>query len=432
MRRLSSLMTLILVASVLLIGGVSAAWVYSTGDPTGDSTDANIGMGEWDFGYIISFINNGADLADPITVLDNTTEYKLTNSSTATGVDNVVDAVKAAANAAQAWAQANEGENVSFSHWINAGSTRVDSIPAGNVEDVTLYPSFINLYTAMFVDQDGSMFVFEDGTEAWTNYTTSTKEAVIEMGEKLAEELIAKTQDSEMQFEKWQIIEVDNKGTDDTSDDVITLKDLTAANLTKDVTISPIYRYSGSAALTPVDSDGDGKTNYYQVSGFGQDSDGLDLVEIPSEVNGIPVTGIVSGAFSSYDDLHSVRIPATITEMGDSIFPGNWFSQEEITIYFEGTDDQWRTLMETSEDWGSGMGSGTRVFFVKKVLNSDGEIEYKVDEEKGYYQLSRNWRGQHTWNYTAEISSDIKSTYSGNCTCSSCGGGPRPDQKYWN
>ena len=59
MRRLSSLMTLILVASVLLIGGVSAAWIYATGDTAPTDTNANIGMGEWEFGYTVSFINNG-------------------------------------------------------------------------------------------------------------------------------------------------------------------------------------------------------------------------------------------------------------------------------------------------------------------------------------------------------------------------------------
>ena len=56
MRRLSSLMTLILVASVLLIGGVSAAWIYATGDPTGDDNELGISS-QYPNTYTIQFIN---------------------------------------------------------------------------------------------------------------------------------------------------------------------------------------------------------------------------------------------------------------------------------------------------------------------------------------------------------------------------------------
>ena len=164
MRKLSSLLSLFLVVC-LFVGGASATWIYATGPIADFIEDLQISMSEWDFGYTVSFVNNGELL-----LKDNPT-YKDKNpltwqpgtelvimKSTGTGITNVINdvALAAATEAAQ-----EMGSGFVFSHWINAGSTRIDSIPADNTEDVTLYPSFVGIYTAIFVDKEGDIVAIQ-------------------------------------------------------------------------------------------------------------------------------------------------------------------------------------------------------------------------------------------------------------------------------
>lgn len=454
MRKLSSILTIFLVLC-LTVGGVSAAWVYAGGAVVDIFKEIGITMPEWDFGYTVSFINNGELL------LKNNPEYKDKNpihwqpgtelvimKNTGTGITNVLNdvAMYAAMEAAE-----EMGSGYIFSHWMNSGSTRVDVIPADNTENIILYPAFEGVYTAMFVDQAGNLFKKSDGSNAYATFTTTSASEVITLANTLAETIKAsETDDTELKFDKWAIITVDDKGTpDDSTDDVVTETDLTEANLKaakKDVTISPIYIYNGDAALIPIDSDGNGKTNYYQVGGFIDPEKPEAVVEIPAYVNGLPVKYINDNAFEQYADFHSVRIPATIEKIGAETFPGDagWLgrNREVITIYYEGTPAQWATLIaNSSTSWDEGMGAGTRVFFI----GSDGKV---ID---GYY-LELNVKSpvigsetctwvvhNHNYSHTAKCTSCNNSgtgeltNYLGNCgtNCNVCKGGPRPDQQFW-
>ena len=59
------------------------------------------------------------------------------------------------------WAEDNIGvkdkDFVFNNNWMNAGSTPISKIDAGNDKDITLYPHFNKPYTARFVDQKGNI-----------------------------------------------------------------------------------------------------------------------------------------------------------------------------------------------------------------------------------------------------------------------------------
>ena len=500
MRKISSVLSLIL-AVCLSIGGVSAAWVYATGDAVGAFKDFLVSMGTWEFGYTVSFVNETKEFYKMTeqtgTAISEEKLYAKSDSFTATSdMDtyaqaNAIDALKV--QIAQIKAGLITGvnfavdysKNIQFDYWINAGSTKITEIPADTEGEVVLYPSFVGMYTAMFVDQDGHIFEIDDqGNTAWTTFTSNDVSDVMTMADTLKARIQAgETQDTELKFSKWQIITVDDKGTfDDTTDDVITRTDLTEAALKaaeKDVTISPIYDFNGDVSLVPVDTDGDGVTNYYQVDNFNNGT-GQYTVEIPDYVNGIPVTGLIDNSLSAYDDLHSVLLPHTITDLGSVAFadgrvPAWWggttTGTETVTIYYEGDYDDWMNKVNKTDGWDDNLGDGSRIFFVVNMdIDGDGEKEYVVDYTKGYIEYTvkkynaNGWlskwsnvdhywvyhdhpypnadqvsNGQHTYNGTLctnESTGDPNfhhatwTDYNGACDCGKCGT-ERPDAIYW-
>ena len=328
MRKISSVLSLIL-AVCLSIGGVSAAWAYAAGAVEEVIQDLVATMGEWEFGYTISFVNNGANLVDPVRVTDNTTEFVIMKQDV-TGVDNVVNA--SAKTAAQN-AETEMGQGFEFSHWINAGSTRIDSIPADNTENITLYPSFVGVYTAMFVDHDGNILAWDTFTANNTGYNK-----IKGMGT----DSLAPDMGDDFEFNYWEVHETDNEGN---TTDSYKLTELSGTTFGRtDITIYPIYTFKGDVNLIPIDSNGDGNTDSYQVGGYG-DAGAMDLVEIPSEVNGLPITSIADNAFASYDGVHAVVIPNTITSTGNNILANkqsSWFDAgDTVTIYYKGTYADW-------------------------------------------------------------------------------------------
>lgn len=493
MRRLSSLMTLILVASVLLIGGVSAAWIYATGNATGDSTDANIGMGDWEFNTV-NFINEAMQfysLDIPEAGISNGVLYAnagftqaqidaylntFLQGENAAGYDEAVEALNAK-NAKHALliqiAKIKAGlitqqsdssvdyskSNLTFEYWVNAGSTRVDSIPAGTKGEVNLFPKFNLYYNALYVDPAGNVVAWDVFTKGkGSNVIAKAAAATDAINEYLEREGLA----DDMSFDYWQVQYTD--GTSpvpfivfDTADNRLEfanansdLNNVTSTgvsindtapdkaykfNVDKNITIYPIFKYD-NINLVPVDEDNDGKTDYYDVAGFGSKG-GQDLIEIPPiGSNGKEVETISNKAFNSYPDLHSVRIPITVTKIGDNAFPGDnsWFgaNRETITLYYEGTKDQWKTLTDSSPNWDVGVGADSRVFF----LDENG----KVDRKEGYYQMISSW-GRFSWEYHEYVGDELVAEYTENCTCSSCSkkpdtdkisGEPRADKKYWD
>ena len=125
MRKLSSVLSIIL-AVCLTIGGVSAAWVYAAGPIADAIENFTASMGEWNFNYIISFVNNGQEL--------HRIEVESGKGYTITDADTAV---------AQAALNKQSGfENQEIDYWMNVASTKIEYIEEGNTANVTLYPSF--------------------------------------------------------------------------------------------------------------------------------------------------------------------------------------------------------------------------------------------------------------------------------------------------
>lgn len=327
------------------------------------------------YAYTVTYVNDGVILKlDRITEENSNKAYTLANSSIVTNPPS--------------------GNN-KFQYWINAGSTKVDNIPANNTEDYVLYPSYENLYTASFVDQDGNVL-------AWGYYTSTDKGADIKtLGNKTTPPGV-----EDCVFDYWQVripgktpVKLSEYGFSDGID----------------ITIHPIYTYKGDVSLIPVDTNGDGITDIYHVGGYSNES-GQALVEIPGRVNGIYITEITGDSFSSYDGVHSIIIPKDIIYIGDNAFAEEWGtidSGETITLYYGGSYAEW-IAKEASfgSNWESGISSSTRIFF----LNGGNT----VDVSQGYLQaeVKSSWgKRTVTWNHNATISSSIINEYTGHCDC---------------
>ena len=388
------------------VPGVFAIWTYfDPPEPVEEELSAS--MSEWTYPYTITFINNGEKLGVIVA-----TEDKLEADGSFI-VDKYDDEARTAVEASIA------NQKLKFSHWMNAGSTRVDEIPAGNKEDVILYPSFEGVYTAMFVDQDGNVL-------AWDTFTKNDYSKISNVGNAAQTEL-EKTLDEDLELDYWEVRVTKNGKTTKTklseyrfADDV-------------DVTIYPVCTYNGDVNLTPVDTDGDGDTDEYHVGGY-SNPEGQDLVEIPDKVNGIEITAINANAFSSYDGVHSVVIPNTVKTVGGNILAVDWWGirdkGETVTIYFKGTYEQWWPKEASFPvGWDDGLSGDTRIFF----LDENG----KVDPSQGYMQaqLKTNWLGTGEsldW-AKATVTQALKTEYTGKCDCKTCKASnlDRPDKQYW-
>lgn len=312
--------------------------------------------------YTITYINDGKVL-DVTYVTDN-------SNSVSTKHDD-----------AAAIAKTQMGSGYEFSHWMNAGSTKIESVLANNTTDIVLYPSFAGIYTATFVDLNGNIL-------AWDTYTRNSYSNV------QGKEVTAPAVD-DCEFDYWEV-RISKNGT------------VTKAKLSEysfadnvDITIYPVYTYNGDVNLIPVDNNGDGIIDEYHVGGY-SNPNGQAMVEIPESVNGIKITAIQANAFASYDGVHSIVVPNGV-EIGKNAFTsGSKFgSGEEITIYFDGTKEQWNQLAK-EDGWNYGIGTNSRVFFLK-----DG----KVDTTQGYLEVKNN-----AWNEKTDFAS-VKGQYIGACNC---------------
>ncbi len=401
MRKLSSVMSIIL-AVCLTIGGVSAAWVYATGAPK-DPAPLSTGVtGNYPDTYVVKFINEKTTLY----TIKKTFGQDVTNAELY-GYEQTFDPDKPSTEQANPiaaiLAQMKElgyADNVTFKYWMYSGSAKVESIENNERYIIELFPSFANRYTAMFVDQNANVLHWEFFDAGATSLTQTPTAPTIDG----------------FSFDHWEIRGPVN-GTE-------TPLEYTGENLAKytgDITIYPIYTYNGAAALTPVDTDGDGVTNYYQVDGYSNGS-GSKLVEIPDEVNGVPVEIINTDAFAGFDDLTAVKIPDSLTSIGSNAFedgPNQYITtsgRSTITIYYDGSPDTWKQYMDVfyqsnskytsynslgtyenpttilKSGWDSGLGDGSRIFF----LGDDGN----VDPDAGYWELYHERSGLTTHYYT--------------------------------
>lgn len=425
MRKISSVLTLILVVC-LSIGGVSAAWVYAAGAPIAELKELLVSIGDWKFSYTVRYINNGEDLIDPIEVPYDTT-YTVANSDAVAALEAQLDELDAAGKLEYS------REDYAFDYWMNAGSTKIETIPSDNREDIILYPSFVDIFTAMFVDKDGNIIKIDENTTAWTTFTATTAgyTKVKNMGTTELAPTI-----TNFAFLNWEVHETNDKGE---TTNTYALTDLSSKFGKTDITVYPVYQYNGAASLTPVDSDGDGDTDYYQADGY-TNGTGSKLIEIPNEVDGIPVTTISADAFSSYNDLTAVKIPESINIIGGAAFSDSTWDRQTVTLYYEGTPEQWATYMEEvytdgnyehlASNWDYALGEGSRVFFLDEqdhVINT---------ATAGYWELANtgSWlRPNYVWQYHAHAfpysGSGCSNEHNQNDTDYDADG--RVDKNYW-
>ena len=290
-------------------------------------------------------------------------------------------AVSSANNAAQdlvkKWADANIGVGkYAFGGWMNAGSTKVETISADNTKNIVLYPYFNKPYTARFVDQQGNvvawcLFHAEDLTKL--EATRIAAEAALPDPGELFE------------LDYWEVNANGNK---------VQYSENNFKNYTYDVTIYPVYKYTGNLKLTPVDEDSDGTIDYYKVEAI----DTLDKTTIiPGYVNGVPVKlveklyendnswdygsgvetviiqeGVQELARNSLgytQDLSLVKLPSTLTKLGKNTFSRNlWYNvfgdkdTKVLTIEYNGTKADWDKVVANSDgEWANGLKKGTTV-----------------------------------------------------------------------
>ena len=358
--------------------------------------------------YKVEFINKGELLY---------TYYATNNDSVYTLPGKESDVAKLAV-------ESMEQTDIEFSHWINAGSTAVPSIPAGNIENYKVYPSFVDLYTATFVDQQGNILGYEFFAKGNDGAAVKTKAQSITPPE--VEDCTFNQTDY---ANSWEVHYTNDDGT--VTPTKLGIYDFTKAD--RDITIYPIYTYDGDVNLIPVDTDGDGATDYYQVGGYTNPS-GQDLVRIPAEVNGIKVTEINENAFSSYADLHSVVIPENVTMINNFAFAKEWgrnnWDGETITLYYEGSYEDWMKVEgDFAGDWDNGLGAGSRIFFLNggdTVDVSEGYLEYSIKKNLIGMATSGSWSSS-----PKAVTTGILEEYYATCACNSCNGNDRPDKAYW-
>lgn len=301
--------------------------------------------------------------------------------------------------------QKYEENQVVFGGWVNAGSTPVTSISVENTDAIIkLYPRFDKPYTARFVDQQGNIIT-------WCLFYSGKLE-VLDTTRDFATNQLQPTLGTDLELDYWEVHITDDNGQTTTNKKY---DEFDFGKCTTDVTVYPVYKFKGDVTLIPVDTNGDGKINYYQVSGYSNPS-GQALVEIPHSVNGIPITEISGKAFSSYDGVHSILIPEEVTYIGDNAFAEKWGtidSGETITIYYGGSYADWIAKEPNfGPNWESGISSSTRIFFL-----NGGDT---VDVSQGYLQaeVKSNWGNRTvTWNHSTTITSDIIKEYTNHCDC---------------
>ena len=387
--------------------------------------DTHDGVTVPEFYYSITYVND-SQVLDIIYVTDNSKAVDVANDQ--------------AKKLVLEWAKENvNGGTIAFGGWMNAASIKLTEIPKDNTKNVVLYPYFNSPYTASFVDQQGHLL-------AWCLFNDADVSRLSEAFSKAKENL----PELEEGFEliNWQISGTNNKNEKLTATLAVDNTNWDSFKGYKDVTITPKYRYNGAELIEVID-ELTGEIDHYQVAGYAGGV-GSTMVEIPAYVNGAPVTTVNSDAFSSYDDLHSVVIPESITAINSQAFsadtpdtwnPSTWGDQRDtITMYYEGDPTVWNAAMEKynnkdysgilKQNWDNMMGESSCVFF----LDENG----KVDLGKGYWELAKVsskfvWQyHNHPYKNNGACGNEHNNTtdYTANCKCD-VGTHVRPDKEYW-
>ena len=280
----------------------------------------------------------------------------------------------------------NRGDQV-FADWVNASAVGVDSYPAGNINDYTLSAKWDNVYLVMFVDEHGQVLYQESFTDtSKKNGLSAQGQAIVDA--KLAE--LAEIAAAEEMSVAWSSYSIQNA--------------------TSDITVRPVYTYTGNLRFTPVDQNNDGIIEFYQVDAVSKLN---GITRIPGRFNGLEVqvvnklylndnnfdygAGVTTiiieegikelrpNALAYTEDLRTVHLPSTMEYIGKNAFSRNWGSDQKVmTIEYNGTMAEWQALVNNSHnEWHNGL--------------KDGSV---VRCKDGYFELDRGFLGLggYKWN----------------------------------
>lgn len=272
----------------------------------------------------------------------------------------------------------NNGSMV-FANWINASAEIVTSYPAGTTHDYTLSATWKNIYLIIFVDNNGNVIYQEPFTDSSTKLSDEGQRIVDAKLAEFAEEAAK-------------------------SDMAVTWSEYNIASANKDITVRPVYTYNGNLRYTPVDEDKDGIIDYYKLEAV----DSLaSTVRILGKFNGLDVkiveklyandgtfdysSGVqhiiieegvqllMHNSLAYTENLSTVTLPSTLVRMEKNVFSRNLFNpfgnddKKVITITYNGTREQWKTLVANSDsDWNNGLLSNS------KVICTDGYFQLSV------------------------------------------------------
>lgn len=306
------------------------------------------------------------------------------------------------------------------SYWVKADNTKFEGVNAGNTANVIVYPKWPNEYTIRCLDTYGEV--------AYYNFVIDDKTTDAEY-EKIATEInntLVNIQNEVDEGKKVMVIVWDDGKETLTSVTASKLKSLKGDYI---LTATPQLQTT-SITLEKVYDERTGELVAYRVAKVTKGDDNTSVV-IPDYVGKIPVTTIDPSAAAGFDNLHTITIPGTVKKIGKTALSdaNKNGSGETITIYFEGTKEDWDKIDKVS-GWDDGLGSSCRIFFLKNG---------KVDPSQGYMQRtgrgylvynSYDWEHKNSSNITAAF---IKDYAEGICDCkvTGCSGKLRPDAHYW-
>lgn len=250
-----------------------------------------------------------------------------------------------------------------FASWVNTNAVAVTSYPVGNTNDYTLSAKWDSVHLIIFADADGTVIYEETFTDSSTRLSDAGQ-AIVDA--KLAE-LAAAAAADEM---------------------TVAWSDYNIANATSDITVRAVYTYTGYLSLTPVDANGDGITDHYQVDAVAKLT---DPTRIPGRFNGLDVAVVNKlylndnnfdygagvnrievgegvriinrNALAYTSDLDTVTLPSTLEYMDKNVFSRNFSSDKKVlTIEYNGTMAEWQELVNNShEEWHNGLKTGSVV-----------------------------------------------------------------------
>lgn len=375
--------------------------------------------------YTVTYMNHGKILR-----VDNVTDNRVAyGTNDIWPISNVKDA---------------NGNNPSY--WVKADNSKFEGVNAGNTANVIVYPKWPNEYTIRCLDTYGNV--------AYYNFVTddNTTDAEYNAIATNINSTLAAIQNEVDKDQKVMII-VWEKADGSTTTNVTANDIKNSVQAEKDFILAAVPQLQNtSITLEKYYDPTTGELVAYHVTKVIPGDDNTSVV-IPDYVGKIPVTVIQEGAAEGFDKLHATTIPGTIEKIGNNAFAdapsysiiGTLNKLETQTFYYEGDPVAFNAQLQEhlangesalfSKLWDSGLGDGSRIFFLK---------EGKVDPDAGYWQLTEHniTRGgsflnykvvseEYVWTYYESVrdkATAFTNEYTGKCDC---GCGTRPDEAYW-